>query len=83
MDPLCRFEPVGNELLDIEPKSSELIEKISWDDFFLSFNGNHTEVTQQFSLYLKGNVSQIGDLRLVITEDLIEKDTKLLQKGER
>ena len=31
---------------------------------------------------VKGNIAQIGNLHLVITEYLIEKDTKLSQKGE-
>ena len=40
-------------------------------------------MTHQFSLSLRENVVQIGNLHLVITEVLIAKATKLPQKGER
>ena len=46
MAPLCRFEPAESELLDIEPESTLLINKIGWGEFFRSFNGNNIEVNQ-------------------------------------
>ena len=83
MAPLCRFEPAESELLDIEPESALLINKIGWGEFFRSFNGYNIEVTRQFSLSLKDNVAQIGNLRLVISEDFILKATKLPQTREK
>ena len=33
MEPLCRFEPDGAELLDIHPNVSQLFDKIGWSKF--------------------------------------------------
>ena len=82
MAPLCRFEPFENELLEIEPEETELFEKISIGSFFRCFNGHHIEVTRHFTLSVKDDVSQIGDLWPILIEGLIAKATKLLQKGE-
>ena len=79
MAPLCRFEPIGSELLDIEPEFAQLIDKIRWGKLFRIFNGNNVEVTRQFSMSFKENVSQVGNMHLVISEDFIEKDTRLPQ----
>ena len=67
--------------MEIEPESTHVIEKIGWVYFFTIVNEHHIEVTRQFSLSLRENISQIGNLRLVITKDLIEKATKLPRKG--
>ena len=82
MSPLCRFDPVESELLEIEPEFSQFIDKIILDDFSRSFSGHHLEVNRQFSLPLREIISQIGNLRLVISKDLINQDTKLPQKGK-
>ena len=75
MDPLCRIESYGDELLDIEPKASQLIEKIGWRKFFGSFNGFNSELVLRFSLSLKDNVVQIGDVTLILAEGFIAKAT--------
>ena len=83
MAPLCRFQPVRSDLLDIEPESAQLIDKIGWGKFFISFNKHNVEVTRQFSLSLKENVSQVGNMHLVIYEDIITKYMKFSETGER
>ena len=62
MDPLCKFELVDSELLDIEPKVALLIEKVRWGEFFRSFDGHNVEVTGRFSLSFKENFANIRDL---------------------
>ena len=42
MAPLCRFEPVGSEILEIEPEASQLLKNIGWKLLFRNFNGHHT-----------------------------------------
>ena len=83
MAPLCRFDPTGSELLNIELEAMLLIEKIRWGEFFRRFDWHNVEVTHQFSLSLKENVAQIGNLHLVISEDFIAKETKLSQTREK
>ena len=80
---MCRFEPAGSELLDIEPEATLLNDKVGWGDIFRSFDGHDIEVTHRFSLYFKENVAQIRDLRLVIYEDFVAKATKLPQTAEK
>ena len=82
MSPLCRFEPVESELLEIEPESSQFIEKIHLGDFFRSFSGHHLEVNRQFSLPFREIIAQIWNLRLVISKRLIYQDKKFPQKGK-
>ena len=83
MAPLCRFEPSRSELLDIEPEYVQLIDKIGWGEFFRSFNGNNVELTRKFSILFKENVSQVGNICLVISKDFIVKATKFPQIGDR
>ena len=45
-------------------------------------SGKNEEVTRRFTLYLKGNVAQVGNLQLEISKDFIAKATGLPQKGE-
>ena len=79
MSPLCIFEMSGNELLDIKPEASRLIDKVGWANFFRRFNGNNTKVTYRFTLSLKENVAHIGDLSLIIFEGFIAKEAQLPQ----
>ena len=37
MAPLCRLEPDGSEMIDIEPEAAFLIDKVGWGDFFQEF----------------------------------------------
>lgn len=70
-------------MLDIYLDTSQLFDKIGWGEFFRSFSGHNMEVTRRFSLSLRENVAQIGNVRLDISESFIAKAKKLLQKGER
>ena len=74
---------VGDDLLDIEPKASQVIDKVGWGKFFRRFDGHNTEVTRRFVLSLKENLAQIGDLTMVISEGFIAKVTQLPQTREK
>ena len=41
MEPLSRFEVLGPEMLEMDPKATNLFEKIGWKPFFWSFNGHN------------------------------------------
>ena len=83
MAPLCRFEPDGAELLDINPDISQLFDKIGWGNFLRAFSGHNVEVTRQFALTFKEIVAHIGDIRLEIYEYFIAKATNQPQRSER
>ena len=68
MAPLSHFEVSGWEMLEIDPESMALFEKIGWKPFFWSFNGHNEEFTRQFALSFDANTAQIGDLQLVVDE---------------
>ena len=75
MAPLSRFEISHPEMLEADPEVLALFEKIGWKLFFWDFSGHNEEVTKRFSLSFDGNVTQIGDLQLVIDEEFIAKAT--------
>ena len=82
MASMCRLKLAKRELVDIKTESMQLIDKIGWGNCFTSFNRNNIEVTRQFDFFLNKNVSQVGNLRLVISKDLIAKATNLPQTSE-
>ena len=83
MAPLYRIEPIGGELLDIEPEASQLIDKIGWRNVFGNFDGHKFEVNLGFTLFLKDNIEHIGNLTLIIYEYFVAKASQLPQIGEK
>ena len=53
MAPLCRFEPDGAELLNVNPDIFQLFDKICWGNFLRAFSGHNVEVTRLFALNFK------------------------------
>ena len=83
MAPFCRFEPEGSKWLIKEPKAACFVDTIGWGKFFDNFNGHDVEITHRFALYFNGEIAQIGDLQLTLSEDFILEEAKLPLVGER
>ena len=59
------------------------VDKIGWGKFFDNFNGHNVEITSRFALSFNGEITQIGDLQLTLSEDFIPELAKLPPVGER
>ena len=82
MASLCRIELSRDELLDIEPEATWLVEKIGWRKFFGSLDGYNSKVTLTFALSLKDNIAQVGDVTLVLSDGFLSRAHQLPQVGE-
>jgi len=83
MDWLLRAETEGPKFLEGYPQVKDLLKKEKWLCFIQKFKGHNKEITKSFARSFNGQVVEIGDLKLTITEASIAAATDLPQEGER
>ena len=81
-----RHEPSTCQVLENTPAfqaSKSLFYANGWFQFFNRFNGYDDKVSLCFAKTFDGNQAQIGDLTLLVFDQLISKATGLPMEGEK
>jgi len=83
MGKLLRAEPEGLKYLEGYPQAKDLLKKAKWLRFIQKFKGYNKEVTKAFAWSFDGQMVEIRDLKLTVTETTVAAATGLPQEGER
>lgn len=73
---------MGAKFLVAYPKVKKQLQKVSWLKIIEKFEGYDIEVTREFAQAFDGVETEIGDIRLKLTESFIVEATKLPRNGE-
>ena len=82
MGKLLRAELEGPKYLEGYPQEKDLLRKAKWLRFIQKFKGYNKEVTKAFARSFDGQMVEIGDLKLMVTETTIATATGLPQESE-
>jgi len=83
MGRLLRAKPKGPKYLEGYPQAKDLLKRSKWLRFIQKFKGYNKEVTKAFARSFDGQMVEIGDLKLTVTETTVAAATGLPQEGER
>ena len=83
MGRLLRAKLEGPKYLEGYPQVKDLLKKAKWLRFIQKFKGYNKEVTKAFARSFNGQMVEIGDLKLTVTEATVAAATGLPQEGER
>ena len=82
MDPISRFELIGDEYLDVAPECRELVVKVGWLGFLQKFSGFNLVISRAFVTSFDGMKAKVGDIMLQLTEEFISWAICLPMVGE-
>ena len=77
MGKLLRAEPKGPKYLEGYPQAKDLLKKDKWLSFIQKFKGYNKEVTKAFARSFDGQMVEIVDLKLTVTETTVAAATGL------
>lgn len=83
MGKLLRAEPEGPKYLEGYPQEKDFLKKAKWLRFIQKFKGYNKEVTKAFAQSFDGQMVEIGDLKLTVTEATVANAIGLPQEGEQ
>ena len=81
-----RHEPSSRQVLENTHSfqaSKSLFAANGWFQFFNRFNGHDDDVSLQFAKTFDGSQAQVGNLTLLVSDQLISKATGLPMEGEK
>ena len=71
MGRLLRVDPEGPKYLEGYPQTKDLLKKEKWLYFIQKFKGHNKELTKAFARSFDGQMVEIGDLKLTVTETIV------------
>jgi hypothetical protein len=67
----------GPEILQAYDDIAGMIQAVGWVTFIQSFKGHNVQVERVFARYFDGKRARVGDVELVVEENLIAQATGL------
>ena len=83
MDPVSRFELIGDEYLYATPECREFMSRFGWLEFLLNFSGFNMAVSNAFVESFDGVHAHVGDVDIRLSEKFISQSICLPQTGEK
>jgi hypothetical protein len=80
---VVRLEPGGAELLKEYPQMVQRFRNVGWFEFLATFQGHNEQVFLAFAHNFNGYEVEIRKLLMLVTEQTIAKDCRLVVRGER
>ena len=82
IDPVLRFELIGDEYLDASPECHEVVVRVGWLGFLQKFSWLNLAISRTFAASFDGIKAQVGDIELRVTEEFVSQTIGLPQIGE-
>jgi hypothetical protein len=80
---VVKLEPEGTELLETYLQMAQIFRDVGWFEFLTTFQGHEEQVSLAFAQNFDGYKVEIGKLLMLVTEQTIAKDCRLVVRGER